>query len=103
MVQMKARMNPVHPAVDWLYLCMVAIAAVEKACLQSSSALVWTTELHNQVCCGRPFAFTPWPVAYCMPFTVCWPLCLPTTGILQLRDMCYAVMTNQLSGRQCAL
>ncbi len=101
MVQMKARISPVHPAVDWLYLCMAATAAVETACLQSSSALIWTTELHNQVCCGWPFAFTPWPSASCICLSLRFlPLCLRTIGILHLRDMSHGVMTNQLSGRQ---
>ncbi len=118
MVQMKARMNPVHPAVDWLYLCLAATAAFEKACLQSSSASIWTTELHNQVCCGRPFAFTPWPSASCICLSLTflplhlgllplvsafhWRPVLPTTGILQLSDSSCR-FTNLLSGRQYAL
>ena len=35
-----------------------------------------------------------------LPFTVCLPLCLPITGMLQLPDMSCGVMTNLLSGRQ---
>ncbi|KAL0049173.1 hypothetical protein WJX82_008148 [Trebouxia sp. C0006] len=61
---MKARMNPVHPAVDWLYLCMAATAAVEKACLQSSSALIWTSELHNQVAALQQWRGTMWAYAH---------------------------------------
>ncbi len=48
-VQLKARSSPVHPAVDWLYPSMAAIAALEQACLQPSTALTWTLELHHQV------------------------------------------------------
>ncbi|KAL0028971.1 hypothetical protein WJX77_009058 [Trebouxia sp. C0004] len=58
--QLKARMSSVHPAVDWLYLSMAATAAVEKACLQSSSALMWTTELHNQVAALQQWHRTLW-------------------------------------------
>ena len=99
MVQLKARMSSVHPAVDWLYLCMAATAAVEKACLQSSSTLIWTTELHKQVCYGWPFAFTPCPSASCICLSVINEGCCLHVGLSAVKLRVYVVMTNQLSSR----
>ena len=47
-LQLKARSSPVHSAVDWLYLNMAAVAALEQALLQPSHTLTWTSNLHNQ-------------------------------------------------------
>ena len=48
--QLKARSSASHPALDWLYPALAAVAAVEQALLQPSSGLTYGAQFDAQVC-----------------------------------------------------
>lgn len=48
--QLRARTSAVHPAVDWLYPALAAVAAVEGALLHPSSGLTYDPQADAQVC-----------------------------------------------------
>ena len=47
--QLKARSTAAHPALDWLYPALAAVAAVDQALLQPSSGLTYGAQFDAQV------------------------------------------------------
>ena len=47
--QLKARSTAVHPALDWLYPAVAALAALEQALLMPSAAFTYSSQVDGQV------------------------------------------------------
>lgn len=96
--QLKARSSAAHPALDWLYPALAAVAAVEQALLQPPTGFVYGVHFADQVCPLEVYLLAPmtsWAlhvgtvcavlVAACVKIRLGWvmlSLCWGSAGVM---------------------